>query len=168
MRTHLLIFVALALFSLALPITAIALTADGGYCETSSTCQSGYCQHFDAFSGICQSSSGTTVVNNTGNGQSAGTNYTSPGVQLINPLQSGSSLESFLGSILDFVIRIGSVVVILMMVFVGFKFVTAQGNESKVTEAKGMLLWTVIGALVLLGAKAIQVAITATVQSLGG
>ncbi len=99
--------------------------------------------------------------------QTTGVN-TGPGVQLINPLQSGTSLESFLGSILDFIIRIGQVVVILMMVYVGFKFVTAQGNETKISEAKNMLLWTVIGALVLLGAKAIQIGITATVQSLGG
>jgi Type IV secretion system pilin len=90
------------------------------------------------------------------------------GITLINPLGSGGSLESFLGNILDFVIRIGTIVVILMLVFVGFKFVTAQGSDTKITEARGMLLWTVVGALILLGAKAIQVGITATVKALGG
>lgn len=69
---------------------------------------------------------------------------------------------------MDFVIRIGTVVVILMIVYVGYLFVVARGNESKITEARKALLWTIIGALVLLGAKAISSGILATVQSLGG
>jgi heme/copper-type cytochrome/quinol oxidase subunit 2 len=95
-------------------------------------------------------------------------------VGLINPLAAGNCnstntdcLGAFLQNILAFVVRIGSVIVILMLVYVGFKFVTAQGNDAKITEAKTMLLWTVIGALVLLGAQAIALAIQATAQSLG-
>lgn len=101
--------------------------------------------------------------NTTDNGGGGNT-----GTQLVNPLQGGTSVESFLQGILDFVIRIGVVVVVLMMVYVGFKFVTAQGNETKIGEARTMLLWTVVGALILLGAKAIAIGIQATVQSLGG
>lgn len=100
--------------------------------------------------------------------QQSNAGNTGSGVQLINPLQSGSSLSSFLQQILAFVVRIGAVVVILMMVYVGFKFVTAQGNETKIGEAKNMLLWTVVGALILLGAQVIAAGIQATVQSLGG
>lgn len=95
-------------------------------------------------------------------------------VTLVNPLSAGNCnsantdcLMKFLQNILAFVVRIGSVVVILMMVYVGFKFVTAQGNDAKITEAKTMLLWTVIGALILLGAQAIALAIEATARSLG-
>lgn len=72
----------------------------------------------------------------------------------------------FLKSILAFVIRIGAVVVILMMVFVGYKFVTAQGKEGEITKAREMLLWTVVGALILLGAQVIADGIEATVQAL--
>lgn len=86
----------------------------------------------------------------------------------MNPLNSGTSLTSFLNSILGFVINIGSIIVILMLVFVGYKFVVAQGKEAEIREARSMLLWTIIGALVLLGAKAISLGILATVQSLGG
>ncbi|OGG78017.1 hypothetical protein A3A36_00925 [Candidatus Kaiserbacteria bacterium RIFCSPLOWO2_01_FULL_52_12b] len=87
-------------------------------------------------------------------------------VTLINPLQGGASLESFLTSILDFVIRIGTIVVIFMVVLVGYKFVVAQGEPGKLTEARQMLLWTIVGALILLGAQAIAIGITATVQAL--
>ncbi len=112
--------------------------------------------------------SGTQADTGNTGGTQTDTGNTGGGVTLINPLKSGTSLESFLGNILDFVIRIGSVVVILMMVLVGFKFVTAQENDTKITEARTMLLWTVIGALVLLGAKVIAEGIKATVQALGG
>ena len=75
---------------------------------------------------------------------------------------------AFLNNILEFIINIGVVVVVLMVIFAGFKFVMAQGNESKITEARTMLFWTLIGALVLLGAKAISLGILSTVQALGG
>lgn len=97
---------------------------------------------------------------------------TGSNVPLLNPLGTSCNstntdcLGKFLINILDFVVRIGSIVVILMLVFVGYKFVTAQGNDSKIIEARSMLLWTVVGALILLGAKAIAIGIQATVQAL--
>ena len=87
-------------------------------------------------------------------------------ISLFNPLQGGASLESFLGNILKFVIRIGTIIVILMMVYVGFLFVAAQGKEEKIREARQALLWTVVGALILLGAQAIALGIKATVDAL--
>ena len=114
----------------------------------------------------------TTGVN-TSQTQTTGVN-TGSNVTLLNPLGTSCNstntdcLEKFLINILDFVVRIGSIVVILMLVFVGYKFVTAQGNDSKIIEARSMLLWTVVGALILLGAKAIAIGIQATVQALGG
>lgn len=92
-------------------------------------------------------------------------NQTGTNVTLINPLKGGT-LESFLNNILDFIIRIGTIIVILMVVYVGYLFVVAQGNSTKIEEARKALLWTVVGALVLLGSKAIAIAIKATVQAL--
>ena len=63
-------------------------------------------------------------------------------------------------------INIGTVVIILMLVYVGFLFVVAQGKDTEITKARTALLWTVVGALVLLGAKAISLGIQATVQAL--
>ncbi|MBI5405673.1 hypothetical protein HY972_01380 [Candidatus Kaiserbacteria bacterium] len=102
----------------------------------------------------------------TGGYQSGGSGTGAPATTLINPLNAGTSLESFLGNILDFIIRIGAIVVILMLVYVGYLFVVARGNDSKITEARQALLWTVVGALILLGAKAIAVGIEATVRAL--
>ncbi len=118
------------------------------------------------------SNTGPTVpspAGQTGIPQSNGTNVT-----LTNPLNTGGAdcsangtcLEAFLGAILQFVVRIGSIAVILMLVYAGFKFVTARGEPGKIIEARTMLLWTVIGALVLLGAQAIALGIQATVQAI--
>ena len=122
-----------------------------------------------------QSSSGGSVGSGTATGGSVGTGVVSPGVPLLNPLKgvdcsagNGNCLMAFLNNILEFIINIGVVVVVLMVIYSGFKFVMAQGNESKITEARTMLFWTLIGALVLLGAKAISLGILSTVQALGG
>lgn len=88
-------------------------------------------------------------------------------IKLVNPLGEGTTINSFLLNILGIVTdTIGPVIVILMLVYVGFLFVTAQGNPSKIEEARRMLLWTVVGALILLGAKAIAMGIEATVRAL--
>jgi hypothetical protein len=95
-------------------------------------------------------------------------------ITLVNPLgaasctSSGNCLMAFLESVLKFVIQVGAVIVVLMLVYVGYKFVVAQGKEAEIREARTMLLWTVVGALILLGAQAIASGIKATVQAIGG
>lgn len=84
----------------------------------------------------------------------------------MNPLQGGTSLESFLNTILSFVIRIGAIIVVLMLVYVGYLFVVARGAPGEIEAAKKALLWTIIGALILLGAQAISLGIQSTVQAL--
>ena len=88
------------------------------------------------------------------------------GTQLINPLSAGTSLPAFLSSILQFVVQIGTIVVILMLVYVGYKFVVAQGKATEIQDARRMLTWTIIGALILLGAQVIASGIQATVTAL--
>jgi len=103
----------------------------------------------------------------------ASTGNTDSAITLINPLKgvdcsngNGNCLVAFLTNILKFVIQIGTIVVVLMVVFVGYKFVAARGNDAKLIEARQMLLWTVVGALILLGAQAIALTIQATVQAI--
>lgn len=77
-------------------------------------------------------------------------------VKFENPLSNVKSIEALVKVILDVVVKIGAIVVVFMLIFTGFKFVTAQGNEQKISEAKTALVWTVVGALVLLGAQALS------------
>ena len=107
-----------------------------------------------------------TTGTDTSTTKTTGIDTTTGSGKLINPLGEGATLPGLLKAILEFVVRIGAVVVVLMLVYVGFLFVTAQGNETKITAAKSGLLWTVVGALILLGAQAIALAIEATVKAL--
>ena len=94
-----------------------------------------------------------------------GTSNCGGGGALTNPLSS-CTIQDLLGKVLDAVIAIGTVVVTIMLVYCGFLFVVAQGNEEKIRDARSALVWTVIGALVLLGAKVIEGVISNTVGTL--
>ena len=88
------------------------------------------------------------------------------GGSLVNPLNSINSLPELLTAILKGVVEIGAIFLTLMIVYVGFLFVAARGNEEKIRSARDALMWTVIGGLILLGAEAISLVIQATVKTL--
>lgn len=120
---------------------------------------------------------GGTVGGQTGGGTSGGQTDggtvggqtdggTVGGTGLINPLNNVNSLPDFLNAILAGVVQIGTIILVMMLVYVGFLFVAARGNAEKIQGAKSALLWTVIGGLVLLGASAIGLVIQGTVEAL--
>jgi hypothetical protein len=83
-----------------------------------------------------------------------------------NPLSQIGSIDAFISKILEVVVKVGLPVVAVAIVYAGFLFVTARGNEVQLTNAKKAFLWTVIGASIVLGAFVIQQAIKATVAGL--
>ena len=90
---------------------------------------------------------------------------TQTGGTLVNPLKA-ANIQDLLAKILEGIVQIGSMVLVLMLVWVGFLFVFAQGNEEKIKSARQALMWTVIGGLVLLGSEAIALLIKSTVEAL--
>ena len=81
--------------------------------------------------------------------------------------KGGCDLISLIKAILNNIIMpIAAVGVVLFIIYAGFSFVVAQGNEKKVTEAKQMLLWGLIGAGILLGAAGIATVVKNTVNQL--
>lgn len=87
------------------------------------------------------------------------------GVTLTNPLKA-NSIEELLSLVLKAAVRLGTIVLILMFVWVGFLFVAARGSEENLRKAKSAFFWTVIGGLILLGAEAIARVIQATASAL--
>lgn len=125
----------------------------------------------------------SAVVTGAGYAQAAGTSVTgsppaggsltgtppadtSGGGGLTNPFNNINSLPELLTAILKGVVEIGAIFLTLMIVYVGFLFVAARGNEEKIRSARDALMWTVIGGLILLGAEAISLVIQATVKTL--
>lgn len=84
---------------------------------------------------------------------------------LKNPLKSDSLIDLFL-TVLRGVVRVLSVFLVVAFVYVGYQFAAAQGNSEKLSQARMSLLWTVVGAAILLGAEGIAHVITATGASL--
>lgn len=85
--------------------------------------------------------------------------------KLTNPLNS-KTLAEFIEAIAGIVMQIGGVVAVIFIIWSGFLFVTARGNEEQVKKAKTTFFWTIIGAVILLGAYAIAIAVTSFVSSL--
>lgn len=84
---------------------------------------------------------------------------------LTNPIGT-TSLATFLANLLKLVAQIAFPIIVLFLVYVGFLFVSSQGNPEKIKEARGYFLWAIVGALLVLGAQALSLAIKATVDQL--
>lgn len=109
------------------------------------------------FAFIVFSSAATVMAGDTTN-SSGSSGFT-------NPIKA-TSLDSFLTDLLKVVTTIGAVVVVLFLILAGFKYVTARGDLKKIQEATNTLTWTVVGAMVLLGAQVIATAIQGTINEL--
>lgn len=88
----------------------------------------------------------TAATSTTGTSGSSDVSFYLP-----SPLKS-TSLRCFLFDAVDGVLKILAVVAALYILWCGFLFVAAQGNEEKLKQAKRSFLYAVIGTAVLLGA----------------
>lgn len=82
-----------------------------------------------------------------------------------NPI-AANDFASFLETILNIVVEIGLPIVVIAIIFVGFKFVTAQGKPAAIEEAKKSFYYVIIGAAIVLGCKVIVVIIQSTVETI--
>ncbi len=106
--------------------------------------------------------------NNSGNppGTSSGgpSGGSSMNIKILNPFKQ-DTIQGLINVVInDILMPIGIVVSVLMIMYAGFKYVTARGNPSKITEANQALLYAAIGAAVLLGAWVISQAIQGTIN----
>ncbi len=85
--------------------------------------------------------------------------------KLCNPINA-KSINEVIKKILEAVIKIGIPIIALAIVYSGFLFVSARGKPEKLKEAKSALLYTLIGAAILLGSWAIAQLISETVLAL--
>ncbi len=98
---------------------------------------------------------GDPLTNNVGNNG-----------KLVNPL-SVNNFCDLIKVVLEAILVIGMPIAVLFLVYVGFKFIMAQGNPEKIKEAQQNLLNTVIGIAIFLGAWTIAKVIQATLVGLG-
>lgn len=85
---------------------------------------------------------------------------------ICNPLGETNDLGALILKIVDGIAQIGYYVVVLFIIYSGFKFVKARGNDKELADAKQTFLYTVIGAAILLGATLLANVIDGTVNEL--
>lgn len=81
-----------------------------------------------------------------------------------NPIAT-PTFDDLLFGILDAVIQIGVVILILAIIWSGYLFVTAQGNQEQIKRAKNAFTYTMIGGFILVGAWAIAEVVLNTMDA---
>lgn len=110
-----------------------------------------------------QGGSGGTGEQGGSGGTQTTQNQTLP--KISNPLHADSIQEIILLAV-DIAIYVGTAFAILAIIFVGFQFVAAQGNEEKLKDAKKWFFYIIIGFAILISAKVIvEIVKTTLIQS---
>jgi len=86
--------------------------------------------------------------------------------EALDPPTRSHNLADFIKAIANIAMQIGGIAAVIFIIWSGFLFVTARGNEEQLKKARTTFFWTVIGAMVLLGAYAVALAVVAFVTSL--
>lgn len=85
--------------------------------------------------------------------------------KLENPIKF-DSISGLLAEILDIVAQVALPIVVLAIIYTGFLFVKAQGKPEELNKAKTALFWTIVGAIIFLGASVITQAIQGTIEGI--
>ena len=86
--------------------------------------------------------------------------------KICNPAGTIDNIPGLVNTVLKGVLQVGVPLVALAIIYCGFLFVAARGNSEKLGKAKDALLYTIIGAAILLGSWAIAELIGETVGAL--
>lgn len=112
--------------------------------------------------GLTTSTTGgtTTATTASATGATAGTVG-----KIINPIKV-NDFSAFIATVLGVILRIAIPIVAAFIIYSGLMFVLARGNSEKLEQAKTRLLYTLLGAGILLGAWMIATVIKATIEAL--
>ena len=86
-------------------------------------------------------------------------------IAIKNPLKV-DTIQEGIKLVMDAILKIMIPFIVLAFIWSGLSFVLARGNAEKVTKAKNMFLYTIIGTLLILGAWTITNAIIGTVNTI--
>ncbi len=121
-----------------------------------------------SFSAFAQGTMGNPSGGTMSNPAPSGSNNppTSVRIEIKDPFKLGDNLYDLVYAVLNkAVLPIGGVIVVIMIIYSGFLFVTARGSEDKLKTAKASFFTACVGAAILLGAVAIGKAIEATINA---
>lgn len=82
-----------------------------------------------------------------------------------NPLNV-SDITDFMAKLLEIFIKVAIPILVIFIVYSGFRFLIARGNEAELEKAKKNFLWVVIGTAIVLGSWVIITIIRGTVEQI--
>ena len=85
---------------------------------------------------------------------------------LQNPLTGVNTLPDFITKVMTGIVELLTPVIVIMFLWTGFLFVKAQGKAEELVAAKKSLMYTIIGAALVLGAKGLSLVLQATYTNL--
>lgn len=111
---------------------------------------------------------------NPSSSSSPGSNPSAPGssrsfsFEIPNPLRGGAgTIEDLVVVLAEWIFKLAIPIAVVMIVYSGILFLTAQGNTATITKAKDVLKWAVVGlAIILIGSGFIS--LIRSVLELGG
>lgn len=86
---------------------------------------------------------------------------------LQNPLKF-PSMQKFVEGVLQAIVIIALPIITIFIVYAGFLFIAARGNESKLSNAKNNFQYVIIGTIMILSAWVLATLIGGTVTQLLG
>lgn len=79
--------------------------------------------------------------------------------------RGGTTLEEFIDLLLTIIQSILLPIVVVCMIYGGYLLVTAGGNEADRSKAKSWIVWSIVGAAIIIGARAIAAVVKGTVSA---
>ena len=86
-------------------------------------------------------------------------------VTIENPL-GDKTIQDFFLDLLDVLLVFALPIIVFFIIYAGFLYVTARGNAEQVKIASRALLYSVLGGVIILGARLILALIQGTVESI--
>ena len=87
-------------------------------------------------------------------------------ITLQNPLVGVNTLPDFINHVMKGIVELLTPVIVIMFLWTGFLFVKAQGKAEDLVAAKKSLMFTIIGAALVLGANGLSLVLQATFTNL--
>jgi hypothetical protein len=86
--------------------------------------------------------------------------------KLRNPVARIMEPQNLIDLIVTIVQFLGGPVVVIGVIYAGYLFVSAQGETGQLEKARHALLWTIVGAAVILGASVLKSVVQGTIIGL--
>jgi hypothetical protein len=87
--------------------------------------------------------------------------------KIINPLGGTTTFSQVLNIVISTVQVIAGILSVVYIILAGLSFVMANGDPAKITKARTMLLYVVIGVAIIFGAQAISIVVQTTIKQVG-